>query len=126
MEARERRNPGTAFPGLRLRLHPGYAPAHQHDQDLHYRIRFNRFCAERRTNPIPADIPDDTALSAAVGDKLLRSQPAPRCLSKKYRRSAMENAPRLQCKPLREREKRRRRKNNGYQWEKQCEEQWEQ
>jgi hypothetical protein len=28
----------------------------------------------------------------------------------------MENATRLQCKALREREKQRRRKNNGYQW----------
>jgi hypothetical protein len=28
----------------------------------------------------------------------------------------MGNATRLQCKALREREKQRRRKNNGYQW----------
>src|SRR3984957_1160067 len=46
---------------------------------------------------------------------------------KKYNRSAMENATSLQCKLLREREKRRRRKNNGKQWKKQWEamgEQW--
>jgi hypothetical protein len=36
--------------------------------------------------------------------------------SKKYRRSAMENVTRLQCKALRKREKQRQRKNNGYQW----------
>src|ERR1700722_1664487 len=40
---------------------------------------------------------------------------------KKYNRSAMENATSLQCKLLREREKRRRRKNNGKQWKKQWE-----
>jgi hypothetical protein len=38
----------------------------------------------------------------------------------------MENASRLQCKPLCKREKSRRRKNNGKTMEKQCEEQWKQ
>jgi hypothetical protein len=38
----------------------------------------------------------------------------------------MENARQLQCKPLRELEKIRRRKNNGKQWKKQCAEQWKQ
>jgi hypothetical protein len=37
-------------------------------------------------------------------------------LSEKYRRSAMENAGRLQCKSLRKREKGHQRKNNGKQW----------
>jgi hypothetical protein len=43
--------------------------------------------------------------------------------SEKYNRSAMGKASRLQCNALREREKSRRRKNNGKQWKKQCAEQ---
>jgi hypothetical protein len=35
---------------------------------------------------------------------------------KKYRRSAMENRCRLQCKDLQRREKRRLSNNNGKQW----------
>jgi hypothetical protein len=42
---------------------------------------------------------------------------------KKYRRSAMENARQLQCKPLLRLQKSRRRNNNGKQWKKQCAEQ---
>jgi hypothetical protein len=38
----------------------------------------------------------------------------------------MENAHQLQCKALRGQEKSSRRKNNGKQWKKQCEEQWKQ
>jgi len=38
----------------------------------------------------------------------------------------MENARQLQCNILKRQEKSRRRKNNGEQWKKQCEEQWKQ
>jgi hypothetical protein len=40
----------------------------------------------------------------------------PGALEKKYRRSAMENRRRLQCKALQRREKCRLSKNNGKQW----------
>jgi hypothetical protein len=45
-----------------------------------------------------------------------RSAKATRAAKTKYRRSAMENRGRLQCKVLQRQEKRRRHKNNGYQW----------
>jgi len=44
-------------------------------------------------------------------------------LQTKYNRSAMEIRRQLQCNVLRDREKSRRRKNNGEQWKKQCAEQ---
>jgi hypothetical protein len=44
----------------------------------------------------------------------------------KYNRSAMKMRRQLQCNPLQEREKSRRRRNNGEQWKKQCAEQWKQ
>jgi hypothetical protein len=47
---------------------------------------------------------------------LLRSQPVFESPDPKYRRSAMENTGRLQCKVLSGLEKNRRPQNNGYQW----------
>jgi hypothetical protein len=83
---------------------------------LQHRSRYNHFSAAAPNEPNLTDLLVGAVLSAAERPLLLRSQPVFEAARKKYRRSAMENTSRLQCKALYGQEKSRRRKNNGYQW----------